>query len=249
MLAMPPFMHNHGNYIVVAGERVPLAGDAGRGTGRGDLSRLRRIRVWSAREDGAVQGRGRRRCGHRQGRRAERRTTSRAWNCTASYALIAEGVRGSLAKQLIADFNLRRGRDAAEVRHRHQGAVAGSAGNAPAGPGAAHHGLAARRPTPAAARSCTTSANNYVAHRLRVVHLNYKNPLPVAVRRVPALQARTRRCGRTSRAVERIAYGARAITEGGLQSVPKLSFPGGALIGCSAGFVNVPRDQGQPQRR
>src|SRR5690606_10975291 len=42
----------------------------------------------------------------------------------------------------------------------------------------------------------------------------------------------------------RIAYGARAITEGGWQSVPRLTFPGGALIGCSAGFVNVPRIKG-----
>ena len=43
---------------------------------------------------------------------------------------------------------------------------------------------------------------------------------------------------------KRLAYGARAITEGGYQSVPKLSFPGGALIGCAAGFVNVPRIKG-----
>ncbi|MFX6645072.1 electron transfer flavoprotein-ubiquinone oxidoreductase, partial [Acinetobacter baumannii] len=42
----------------------------------------------------------------------------------------------------------------------------------------------------------------------------------------------------------RVSYGARAITEGGFQSVPKLAFPGGALIGCSAGFVNVPRIKG-----
>ena len=42
----------------------------------------------------------------------------------------------------------------------------------------------------------------------------------------------------------RIAYGARAITEGGFQAVPKLAFPGGALIGCAAGFVNVPRIKG-----
>ena len=42
----------------------------------------------------------------------------------------------------------------------------------------------------------------------------------------------------------RTAYGARAITEGGYQSVPKLAFPGGALIGCAAGFVNVPRIKG-----
>jgi electron-transferring-flavoprotein dehydrogenase len=43
---------------------------------------------------------------------------------------------------------------------------------------------------------------------------------------------------------KRISYGARAITEGGFQSVPKLTFPGGALVGCTAGFVNVPRIKG-----
>ena len=43
---------------------------------------------------------------------------------------------------------------------------------------------------------------------------------------------------------KRLSYGARAITEGGWQSVPKLSFPGGVLIGCAAGFVNVPRIKG-----
>ena len=43
---------------------------------------------------------------------------------------------------------------------------------------------------------------------------------------------------------KRLAYGARALTEGGYQSVPKLAFPGGALIGCEAGFMNVPRIKG-----
>src|SRR5262249_59276965 len=43
---------------------------------------------------------------------------------------------------------------------------------------------------------------------------------------------------------KRIAYGARAITQGGFQSVPKLVFRGGALIGCAAGFVNLPRIKG-----
>ena len=43
---------------------------------------------------------------------------------------------------------------------------------------------------------------------------------------------------------KRVAYGARVINEGGWQSVPKLAFPGGALIGCAAGFVNVPRIKG-----
>ena len=43
---------------------------------------------------------------------------------------------------------------------------------------------------------------------------------------------------------KRVSYGARAINEGGWQAIPKLAFPGGALIGCSAGFVNVPRIKG-----
>ena len=43
---------------------------------------------------------------------------------------------------------------------------------------------------------------------------------------------------------ERIGYGARALNEGGFQSIPKLTFPGGCLIGCSAGFMNVPKIKG-----
>ena len=50
--------------------------------------------------------------------------------------------------------------------------------------------------------------------------------------------------GRMLEGGTRVSYGARAITEGGYQSVPKLAFPGGALIGCAAGFVNVPRIKG-----
>ena len=43
---------------------------------------------------------------------------------------------------------------------------------------------------------------------------------------------------------ERVSYGARALNEGGLQAIPKLCFPGGSLIGCSAGFLNVPKIKG-----
>jgi len=41
-----------------------------------------------------------------------------------------------------------------------------------------------------------------------------------------------------------VAYGARALNEGGFQSIPKLTFPGGCLIGCAAGFLNVPKVKG-----
>jgi electron-transferring-flavoprotein dehydrogenase len=76
-----------------------------------------------------------------------------------------------------------------------------------------------------------------------VVHLNYKNPWldPFAefqrAKTHPAVAA-------LLKDGKRIGYGARALTEGGYQSVPKLVFPGGALIGCAAGFMNLPRIKG-----
>jgi electron-transferring-flavoprotein dehydrogenase len=76
-----------------------------------------------------------------------------------------------------------------------------------------------------------------------VVHLNYKNPYlsPFDEFQRHKLHPEIRQ---HIEGGKRVAYGARAITEGGLQSVPKLAFPGGVLIGCSAGFVNVPRIKG-----
>ena len=76
-----------------------------------------------------------------------------------------------------------------------------------------------------------------------VVHLNYENPYLSPFdefqrfKQHPAIRE-------VLEGGERVAYGARAINEGGYQSVPRLVFPGGALIGCSAGFVNVPRIKG-----
>jgi electron-transferring-flavoprotein dehydrogenase len=84
--------------------------------------------------------------------------------------------------------------------------------------------------------------DNYVSIGY-VVHLNYKNPWLSPFdefqrfKHHPSVKPHLEG-GR------RISYGARAITEGGYQSIPKLTFPGGALIGCSAGFVNVPRIKG-----
>ena len=76
-----------------------------------------------------------------------------------------------------------------------------------------------------------------------MVHLNYKNPYIAPFeefqrfKQHPSIRA-------TFEGGKRLSYGARAITEGGWQSVPKLTFPGGALIGCAAGFINLPRIKG-----
>ena len=76
-----------------------------------------------------------------------------------------------------------------------------------------------------------------------VVHLNDKNPYLYPFEEFQRFKTHPAIRG-TFEGGKRISYDARAITEGGYQSVPKLSFPGGALIGCSAGFVNVPRIKG-----
>ena len=76
-----------------------------------------------------------------------------------------------------------------------------------------------------------------------VVHLNYTNPYLSPFDEFQRFKTHPL-IATPSRAASASAYGARAITEGGWQSVPKLTFPGGALIGCAAGFVNVPRIKG-----
>ena len=73
-----------------------------------------------------------------------------------------------------------------------------------------------------------------------VVHLNYKNPYLAPYEEFQRYKHHPD-IKRYLEGGKRVAYGARAITSGGLQSIPKLSFPGGALIGCCAGFVNLPR--------
>ena len=76
-----------------------------------------------------------------------------------------------------------------------------------------------------------------------VVHLNYENPHLSPYDEFQRFKTHPAIRG-TFEGGKRLAYGARAINEGGLQSVPKLAFPGGALIGCAAGFVNLPRIKG-----
>src|SRR5206468_8118868 len=76
-----------------------------------------------------------------------------------------------------------------------------------------------------------------------VVHLNYENPHLSPYDEFQRFKTHPAIRG-TFEGGKRLSYGSRAINEGGLQSVPKLAFPGGALIGCAAGFVNLPRIKG-----
>ena len=235
-------MHNHGNYIISLGNVCRWLAPAGRGARRRDLSRASPPPRCSTTRTAAVRGRRHRRHGHRQGRRARPTTTSPAWSCTPSYTLFAEGCRGSLTKTLIERFKLRDGVDPQTygigikelweidpAKHK-PGLVVHTVGwplDADTYGGSFLYHLGETRSRSASSSGSTT-----------------RNPLPVAVRGVPALQDASRRSARILEGGQRIAYGARALTEGGFQSIPKLIFPGGALIGDAAGFLNVPKIKG-----
>ena len=141
---MPPLMSNHGNYIVSLGNVCRWLAQQGRSARRRNLSGLCRRRS-------AVRRRTARSPASPPATWASARTAStkdgftRGMELRAKYTLFAEGARGNLGKQLIAQLRARRRPRAAEIRHRPEGAVAGRAGQAPQGPGAALVRLAARR--------------------------------------------------------------------------------------------------------
>lgn len=157
------------------------------------------------------------------------------------YVLIGEGARGSLAKQLIAKFKLDEGREPAKfgIGLKELWQVDPSKHK----PGLVQHSFGWPLDMKTGGGSFLYHLEDNMVAVGFVLHLNYKNPYLSPFEEFqrfkthPAIRD-------TFEGGKRLSYGARAITEGGWQSVPKLSFPGGALIGCSAGFVNVPRIKG-----
>jgi electron-transferring-flavoprotein dehydrogenase len=157
------------------------------------------------------------------------------------YTLFAEGARGSLSKQLCARLGLQDGREPQKfgIGIKELWELAPGAHK----PGLVLHGMGWPLDDETGGGSFVYHwGGNFCSVGL-VVHLNYKNPYLDPFQEMqrfkthPAIAAMLE-------GGKRIGYGARAITEGGFQSVPKLAFPGGALIGCAAGFVNLPRIKG-----
>ncbi len=160
----------------------------------------------------------------------------------AKYTLFAEGARGHLTKQLKSKFDLERDSqpqvygigmkelwDIDPAKHK-PGRVIHTQGwplseSESWGGGFLYH-----------------QANNQVALGF-VVALDYKNPHVFPFEEFQRWKQHPE-IRKILEGGKRVSYGARAINEGGWQSIPKLAFPGGALIGCSAGFVNVPRIKG-----
>jgi len=239
MFAMPPFMHNDGCYIGslanvarwLGGQAEALGVEIYPGFAASDLV---------FREDGSVKGVivgvvGIGKDGH------HKPSYEPGMELHGKYVFIAEGVRGSLAKQLEAKFNLRDGKEPQKfgigIKELWQ------VPDANFRPGLAQHTTGWPLDNNTGGGSFMYHfGDNYVTIGY-VVHLNYKNPWLSPFdefqqfKHHPSVKPYLE-------GGKRIAYGARAITEGGWQSIPKLTFPGGVLIGCSAGFVNVPRIKG-----
>ncbi|TDK37205.1 electron transfer flavoprotein-ubiquinone oxidoreductase [Rhizobium deserti] len=236
---MPPLMNNHGNYIVSLGNVCRWLAEKAEALGVEIYPGFAATEVLYN-EAGAVIGVATGDMGvERNGQPGPAFT--RGMELHGKYVLIGEGVRGSLAKQLIARFDLQKDREPQKYgiglkelwqvkpeNHR---------------PGLVQHSFGWPL-------SLSTGGGSFLYHLEDnlvavgfVVHLNYKNPYLYPFEEFQRFKTHDAIRG-TFEGGKRLSYGARAIAEGGYQSVPKLSFPGGALIGCSAGLVNVPRIKG-----
>ena len=236
---MPPLMSNHGNYIASLGLLCRWLAKEAEALGVEIYPGFAAVDVETG-DKGEVTGvvtgdLGVARDGHHKSNYAP------GMALRGKYILIAEGARGSLAKQLIARFDLAKGRapqtfglglkelwELPKDNHR---------------PGLVLHSLGWPLDDHTGGGSFLYHYGDNLAAVGFVVHLDYRNPYLSPFEEFqrwkthPLIRPMLER-GR------RVAYGARAITEGGLQAVPTLAFPGGALIGCAAGFVNVPRIKG-----
>jgi electron-transferring-flavoprotein dehydrogenase len=237
--ALPRLMHNHGNFIGSLGNVVRWLGSQAEALGVEIYPGFAASEVLNG-ERGEVLGIATGDMG--VGRDGELKAGfTRGMELRGKYTLFAEGARGSLTKELIRKFDLSQGREPQKfgiglkelwqvTAEKHK-------------PGLVQHSFGWPLDNGTGGGSFLYHFDEGFVAVGFVVHLNYSNPTLSPFDefqrfKTHPLIAPTFEGGR------RLAYGARAITEGGYQSVPKLTFPGGALIGCAAGFVNVPRIKG-----
>ena len=238
--ALPPLMGNHGNFIVSLGNVCRWLAGKAEALGVEIYPGFAATEVLFDEASGAVAGVATGDMG--VGKNGEPKDNfTRGMELRAKYTLFGEGARGSLGKQLIARFGLAQGCEPQKFglglkelwqvkpdKHRAglvQHSFGWPLGNATGGGSFLYH------------------FDEDLVSVGFVVYLNYTNPYLSPFEEFQRFK--THPLVRDTFAEgKRLAYGARALTEGGYQSVPKLCFPGGVLIGCDAGFMNVPRIKG-----
>jgi len=232
-LFLPRPMHNHGNYIISLGQLCQWMGEQAEGMGVNIFPGFAASEVlYDA--DGRVTGVATSDMGI--GKDGAKKSSYQAgYELLGKYTIFAEGVRGNLSELLMDKFDLRANSDPQhygigfkEVWEidpdlHEEGLVVHTAGwpldTRTEGGGFLYH-----------------AANNKVFAGF-IIALNYKNPYlaPFDEFQRWKLHPKIRRYLEGGK---RIAYGARAVNKGGIQSLPKLAFPGGMLVGCGAGFLN-----------
>jgi electron-transferring-flavoprotein dehydrogenase len=235
---MPPLMSNHGAFVVSLGNVCRWLAGKAEGLGVEIYPGFAATELLT--ENGAVIGIATGDMGiGRDG--GHRENFTRGMELKAKYTLLAEGARGSLAKQAIARFGLDRDRDPAKfgIGLKELWQVAPEKFR----PGLVQHTLGWPLDNRTGGGSFIYHFDENLVSVGFVVHLNYRNPWLSPFDELQRVKTHPLIRG-TFEGGKRLCYGARAISEGGWQSVPKLVFPGGALIGCAAGFVNVPRIKG-----
>ncbi|MGA7329783.1 MAG: electron transfer flavoprotein-ubiquinone oxidoreductase [Rhodomicrobium sp.] len=236
---MPPLMSNHGNYIVSLGDVVRWLKEKAETLGVEIYPGFPAASILTDSE-GTVTGVATGDMGlDHEGKPKD--SFVRGMALEGKYTLFAEGARGSLSKKLIRMFDLDAGCEPQKFgiglkelwqvspeQHR---------------PGLVQHTIGWPLDNRTGGGSFMYHYGENIVSVGFVVHLNYQNPYLSPFQEFQRFKTHPA-IASVLRGGKRIGYGARALTEGGWQSIPKLVFPGGALLGCGAGFMNVPRIKG-----
>jgi electron-transferring-flavoprotein dehydrogenase len=238
-LLMPPLMSNHGCYIGSLGSLCRWLGEQAEALGVDiypGIAVTQAIFGSNGEVEGVITGdMGVARDGTHKG------SYTPGIALRGKYTLLAEGARGSLSKQLIKRFGL----DAMSGPQEY-GIGLKELWEIPKDqhrPGLVQHTMGWPLDDKTGGGSFLYHFGENLVSVGFVVHLDYANPYLNPFKEFQ--RAKTHfRLAEPLAGGRRIAYGARALTEGGFQAIPRLAFPGGALIGCAAGFMNVPRLKG-----
>jgi electron-transferring-flavoprotein dehydrogenase len=236
---MPPLLSNRGNYVVSLGSVCRWLASRAEALGVEIYPGFAAAEVLLD-ANGAVAGIATGDMGlARDGRPKE--SFTRGMELHAKYTLLAEGARGNLSKTVMQRFGLDEGRQPQKfglgLKELWQVAPAQHH------PGLVQHTFGWPLDDATGGGSFLYHYDDALVSVGFVVHLNYANPYLSPFEEFQRFKTHPL-VRSTLEGGKRLGYGARALTEGGWQSVPKLAFPGGALLGCAAGFMNVPRIKG-----
>jgi electron-transferring-flavoprotein dehydrogenase len=236
---MPPLMNNHGNYIVSMGNVCRWMAEQAEEMGIEIFPGMSCSEMVYG-SDGEVKGV----IAGEFGKNADGTPGDGyepGMELLGKYVFISEGVRGSLAKQVIAEFDLDADCDVPKFGIGMKEIWEVDPDNHDEG--SVLHTLGWPLGFKQSGGSFMYHLDNNQVYVGYIVDLNYKNPHLFPYMEFQRFKHHPE-IAKVLAGGKRIAYGARAVTKGGFQSMPQSAFPGGALLGCSVGLVNLPRIKG-----